>query len=252
MSASLEGRRALVTGSSRHLGAAIARRLAEHGATVAVHHHTSADDARALVEELRSATGRDHVLVGGDVTDPAAVKRLVAEAIGLLGGVDVLVNNAGPYGTTPFADMAEEEWDRVVDANLRAAWIATREVVPGMRAAGWGRIVNLSAVSAWVRNRSIYGLVKSAVNTLTEELALELGPEVTVNAVAPGQISESLEELAGYDSEWATRVLDRTPAGRLVTREEVAEVVALLCSPAFDMVTGVTIPVDGGLRLNRF
>jgi NAD(P)-dependent dehydrogenase (short-subunit alcohol dehydrogenase family) len=241
-----------VTGSSRHLGAAIARRLAAGGATVAVHHHTGAEEAHALVDELRTSTGRRHVAVGGDVTVPAAVRQLVAEASDALGGIDVLVNNAGPYGTTPFVDMTEREWDRVVDANLRATWIATREVAPGMRAAGWGRVVNLSAVSAWVRNRSVYGLVKSAVTTLTEELALELGPEVTVNAVAPGQILESLDELAAHDTDWAARVLERTPAGRLVTRGEVAEVVAQFCTPAWDMVTGVTVPVDGGLRLNRF
>lgn len=252
MNSSLTGRRALITGSSRHLGAAIARSLAEAGATVAVHYRTAVDDAQALVRELRTASGRQHVAVSGDVTDPAALRRLVAEAREALDGIDVLVNNAGPYGTTPFVDMTEAEWDRVVNAGLRATWIATQEVAPGMRAAGWGRVVNLSAVSAWVRNRSVYGLVKSAVNTLTEELALELGPHVTVNAVAPGQIVESLDELASHDTAWAAQVLQRTPAGRLVTRSEVAAVVALLCTPAFDMVTGATIPVDGGLRLNRF
>jgi NAD(P)-dependent dehydrogenase (short-subunit alcohol dehydrogenase family) len=103
-----------------------------------------------------------------------------------------------------------------------------------------------------VRNRSIYGLAKSAIVTITEQLALELAPEITVNAVAPGQIVESLDDLGEFSADWAQRVTARTPMKRLVTRRELAEVVYLLCTPAFDMVTGVTIPVDGGLRLPSF
>jgi len=125
-------------------------------------------------------------------------------------------------------------------------------VVPAMRAAGWGRIVLLSAGSAALRNHSIYGLAKQAVEFLTEELALELGPEITVNAVAPGQIAESADDIAEFDAGFVERAIAHTPAGRLVTREEVAELVALLCGPAFDMVTGATLPIDGGWRLPRF
>jgi NAD(P)-dependent dehydrogenase (short-subunit alcohol dehydrogenase family) len=148
--------------------------------------------------------------------------------------------------------MTETEWDSVWDANVKATYLAVKEVIPGMRAAGWGRIINLSAVSAYVRNRSIYGLAKSAIVTLTEQLALELAPEITVNALAPGQILESLEDLGEFSTDWAKQVTARTPAGRLVTRAELAELVYSLCTPAFAMVTGVTIPVDGGLRLPRF
>jgi len=153
---------------------------------------------------------------------------------------------------TPFMDMDEDEWDRVWDGNAKATYLATRSVVVGMQASGWGRIVNISAVSAFVRNRSIYGLAKAAVGILTEELALELAPEITVNAVAPGQILESLEDLGEFAADWAEAVTARTPAGRLATRAEVAEIVYLLCTPAFDLVTGSVIPVDGGLRLPRF
>lgn len=171
----------------------------------------------------------------------------------VLGGpIDVLVNNTGPYGMTPFTEMGEDEWDRVWDGNAKATYLVTRSVVAGMRASGWGRIVNISAVSAFVRNRSIYGLAKAAVGVLTEELALELAPEITVNAIAPGQILESLDDLGEFAAGWAEEVTARTPAGRLATRAEVAEVVYLLCTPAFDLVTGSVIPVDGGLRLPRF
>jgi NAD(P)-dependent dehydrogenase (short-subunit alcohol dehydrogenase family) len=121
-----------------------------------------------------------------------------------------------------------------------------------MRDRGWGRIVNVSAGSAYLRNHSVYGLAKNGVIFLTEELALELGPAVTVNAVAPGQIEESAADIGEIDPTFVERAVRHTPARRLVTRPEVAAIVALMCSPAFDMVTGVTLPVDGGWRFNRF
>jgi NAD(P)-dependent dehydrogenase (short-subunit alcohol dehydrogenase family) len=121
-----------------------------------------------------------------------------------------------------------------------------------MKAAGWGRIVNISAASYALRNHSIYGLAKEALIVLTEELAVELGPEVTVNAVAPGQIVESAADIAEFDPTFVDRAIEATPAGRLVTRREVADVVVAVCSPAFAVVTGATIPVDGGFRLRSF
>lgn len=173
-------------------------------------------------------------------------------ALDRLGGLEILVNNSGPFSAVPFADLPVGEYLRIWHANVTATYLATRRAAPAMREAGWGRVVNLSAVSASVRNRSIYGLAKSAVETLTEELALELGPVITVNAIAPGQIHESLEDMAGINPDWADTVAAATPLERLVRRSEVAAMVAALCTPAFDMVTGVTIPMDGGLRLPWF
>jgi NAD(P)-dependent dehydrogenase (short-subunit alcohol dehydrogenase family) len=245
----LSGRAALVTGSSRNLGAVIAERLAAHGATVAVTYRQSEEPARDLVRRLREQTGREHVAVGGDLADP---ERLVAAAQEALGRVDVLVHNAGPFSMTPFVDMHEGEWDAIWDVNVKAAYLAARMLAPAMRDAGWGRIVLLSAGSAYLRNHSIYGLAKQALAFLAEELALELGPEVTVNAVAPGQIAESADDIAEFDASFVERAIAHTPAGRLVTRAEVAELVAALCGPSFDMVTGATLPVDGGWRLQRF
>jgi NAD(P)-dependent dehydrogenase (short-subunit alcohol dehydrogenase family) len=246
---SLAGRTALVTGSSRNLGAVIAERLAAEGATVAVTYHGSEDVARALVARL----GPGHVALRGDLADTAETRALVGEAAKRLGSrIDVLVHNAGPFSMTPFAELDEAEWDTVWDVNVKAAQIATRLLAPGMRAAGWGRIVLLSAGSAYLRNHSVYGLAKNALAFLAEELALELGPEVTVNAIAPGQIAESADDIAQFDPSFVERAIAHTPAGRLVTRAEVAEVVAALCGPAFDMVTGATLPLDGGWRLQRF
>ncbi len=249
----LDGRRALVTASSRNLGAAIAETLARKGAGVCIQYHKSKAVADALVERLSAETGHEHVGVPGDMADPKSIRKVVAEAGERLGGpIDVLVNNMGPFSMTPYATLPEPEWDRIWDTNVKACYVATQCVADGMRRQGWGRIVNISAGSAFLRNHSIYGLAKQAMIYLTEQLALELGPEVNVNAIAPGQISESAEDIADFDSTFVARAIAQTPAGRLVTRTEVAELTALLCSPALNMVTGVTLPVDGGWRLQRF
>ena len=242
----------MVTGASRNLGAAIAQSLAAHGANVAVNYHASAQAATQLVEQLRTETGLQHVAVPGDVSKPAGVREMVAKAVEELGGVDVLVNNAGPFSMTPYSQLPEEEWDRIWDVNVKAAYMTSRLVAPGMRERGWGRIVNVSAASAYLRNHSVYGLAKDALIFLTEELAVELGPEVTVNAVAPGQIAESAEDIAELDATFVERALSSTPAGRLVRRSEVAEVICELCGPKFEMLTGATLPLDGGWRFHRF
>lgn len=237
----------LVTGASRNLGAEIARVMAEAGAVLAVNHRASPERADAVVAAL---PGNGHLSVAADVSTEQGVEDLVSTVERSTGShVSVLVNNAGPFSLTPFVEMAPREFDAIWAANVRSAYLATRRVASGMRAGGWGRVVNLSAGSAFTRDHSIYSLAKAAVITLTEALAIELGPEVTVNCVAPGQIVESAGEIAAFDPEYVPRVLARTPVGRLVTRREVAELVALCCSPAFDAVTGATIPVDGGARL---
>ena len=121
-----------------------------------------------------------------------------------------------------------------------------------MKESGWGRIVNMAAGSAYISNHSVYGLAKASVITLTEELALELGPEITVNAVAPGQIAESAPDISEIDPTFVDRAIEHSPGARLVTRAEVADLIAWLCSPAADMITGHTIPIDAGWRFNRF
>jgi NAD(P)-dependent dehydrogenase (short-subunit alcohol dehydrogenase family) len=243
----LRQRCALVTGASRNLGAEIARALAAQGARVVVNYRSSHAAAEDLVAGF---TGSGHVAIGADVTDPQEVETLVSQAESQLGArIDILVNNAGPFSMTPFLELPTEEFDFIWNANVRAAYLVTKRIAPGMAAGGWGRIVNISAGSAFLRNHSIYSLAKDAMITLTEQLAVELGPSVTVNGVAPGQIAESAEEMAAYDRDFVARTVAKTPAGRLATRIDVANVVLALCSPAFDVVTGITIPVDGGARL---
>jgi NAD(P)-dependent dehydrogenase (short-subunit alcohol dehydrogenase family) len=249
----LDGRRALVTGSSRNLGAEIARSLASRGATVVVTYHRSRSEAEAVVNDLQRATDLPHRAVPADLSDPDAASAMVEAAQDALGGpVEILVNNHGPFSMTPFHVIPADEFAGVMEGNLTLALRTVQHVVPGMRAGGWGRIVNLSAGSAYLRNHSVYGLAKSAIGMLTESLALELGPEITVNAVAPGQIAESAADIGDIDPTFVGRAVAHTPAGRLVSRSEIAEIVASLCAPPFDLLNGAVIPVDGGWRLNRF
>jgi 3-oxoacyl-[acyl-carrier protein] reductase len=253
VSASLEGRTALVTGASRNLGTTIAERLAAAGATVAVHGRRPGGEAETVAARMRRATGRDHLAVAGELDGGPAVRGVVQDALDGLGGrIDVLVHNAGPFSMTPFGELAEDEWDTVCDVNVKAAYLAAQLAAPAMRERAWGRVVLISAGSAYLRNHAVYGLAKQALSFLAEELALELGPAITVNVVAPGQIEESAADIAEHDPNFVERAIAHTPAGRLVTRAEVAELVALLCGPQFAMVTGATLPMDGGWRFNRF
>ena len=248
----LEGKTALVTGASMNLGAVTARTLAEQGATVAINYLSQEDEPTQVLKSLRPH-GQPSYAIPGDLADGPQVRAVVEQALERLGGrVDILVNNAGPFNGQPFADLPEGEWDRILDVNLKAAYLAAQGVIPGMRQAGWGRIINMAAGSAFIRNHGIYGLAKGAVILLTEALALELGPQITVNAVAPGQIAESAPDISAIDPTFVARAIAHSPSGRLVTRPEVARLIAWLCSPAADQITGHTMPIDGGWRFNRF
>lgn len=243
----LRGRIVLVTGASRNLGAEVARLMAERGARVAVNCRRSTAEA---ADVLASLSGFGHLLAVGDVATEVGVDSIVTDIERSTSAVvDIVVNNAGPFSMTPYLRLDPNEFDAIWDANVRSVYLVAKRVAPGMAAKGWGRIVNISAGSAFVRNHSVYSLAKDAVITLTEQLAVELGPAITVNCIAPGQIAESVEEMSAIDPNFVATAVSRTPAGRLVTRSEVGGIVVLLCSPSFDMVTGATIPVDGGARL---
>lgn len=248
---SLAGRTAIVTGASRNLGAEIANALARHGARVAINYRGSASEAEAVLASLREHE-QGHVAVVGDVSSESDVTTMMQAAEEALGGLDIVINNAGPYGATPVLDATESEWERVLDGNLKGAWLCTRAAAPYLQNSIDGRVINLSAVSARVRNRGAYGLAKAAIEIMTEQLALELAPFATVNAVAPGQVAESLAELSTYDQEWAKAVVDHTPRGRLVTRTELAESIVAVCGAPFFTMTGSILRFDGGLGISRF
>ena len=241
------GKVALVTGSSRNLGAAIAARLGERGTHVAVHYNRNPDRARQLAQRINESGGTAEVF-GADVADADAVMQLGDAVTTRFGKVDILVNNVGPYSDLPFTTLPVATWDAVFNSNLRSAYLLAQKLAPGMRERGWGRIVNISAVSALLRAHSIYGLSKAALIHLTECLALELAPEVAVNAIAPGQIEES-EEIDELDPTYKIRLRETTPTRRLVSRTEIADAVCMLCSDQYPSLTGQTIVLDGGWSL---
>lgn len=248
---SLNGKVMLITGAARNLGAAVAAEFAAHGVTVAISDLKFTPESLAAIKKLNAGPGRAIHFVS-DASDPAQIRDLVARVQEQLGPIQIMINNAGPFGLDPFLKLKVEDWDTVMNVNLRASYLFTQLVAPGMNARGWGRIINMSAGSSFLRNHSVYGLAKAAVSFLTEELALECKPGVTVNAIAPGQIIESAPDIGAIDPTFVERAIAATPAGRLVSRRDIAKLMVQLCSPEFDLVTGLTIPVDGGQRLPRF
>ena len=238
---SLKGRVCLVTGGSRTLGASIARTLAGRGADVAVNYNQSADAAADLCEELRALGSRAESF-HADVGDPAQASGMVAEVWERFGRIDVLVNNAGPYVDAPYMELDVADFDHIMEANVRATYVVTREAGARMKASGGGSVVNIAASGAFGSVHSVYGLAKAGVVHLTRQFALELAPEVRVNCLAPGLIADN----EGMDPAKAREVVEGAPLGRLVSRAEIAEALYLLCSPAFGSVTGQTIVMDGG------
>jgi NAD(P)-dependent dehydrogenase (short-subunit alcohol dehydrogenase family) len=236
----------LITGASRTLGADIARALGDAGARLAINYHRSVEAAQNLKNEL-TAAGVDSLLVQADVSQPEQIDRLVRETYDHFGQVDVLVNNVGPYVDTPFLALPLTDFDRILAGNVRTTFMLTQAVGQRMKAAGQGKIINIAATDAFHRSHSIYGLAKQGVIYLTEALALELAPEVCINALAPDLIADNESMSAAL----VERSLAGTPLGRLVTRAEVAHMVCLLCTPAFATVTGQTIVLDGGRSIPR-
>lgn len=250
----LMGKVALVTGSYRNLGAVTAETLASFGARVVINdldQQNLIEHRDRVLENIR-AHGVEAVAIPADMSKSDQVRELCRSAVEKFGKVDILVNNAGPFCMDPFITMKEEMYDRVMDVNLKAVYLTAKELVPVMKANGWGRIINMSAGSAYVRNHSVYGLAKYGVQFITEELALEAGPEITVNAIAPGQIFESLPDIAEFDPTFGDRYTARSPLKTLVTRKDVATLIANICTPVYDKVTGVTLRIDAGAEIWRF
>jgi 3-oxoacyl-[acyl-carrier protein] reductase len=231
-----------------------AETLASYGASVVINDLDLPELAECRDQVLHriQAYGVDAAAFPANMSKSEDVRNLCQSAVQAFGKVDILVNNAGPFSMDPYTSMDEEVYDRVMDVNLKAVYLTAKELVPVMKSNGWGRIISMSAGSAYVRNHSIYGLAKYAVQFITEELALEVGPEVTVNAVAPGQIYESLPDIAEFDPTFGDRYTARSPLKTLVTRKEVATLIANLCTLAYNKVTGVTFKIDAGAEIWRF
>lgn len=244
---SFEGRVALVTGSSSGIGAATARELAAGGATVAIHYRGNSEGANAVAEAIRSGGGICS-LYQADVSHPDEAAELVKKVQADLGGLDILVNNAGTTRDQLLLTMKEEEWDTVIDTNLKSVYAVTRAAVRGMVRKRWGRIVNVTSVVgiSGQAGQTNYAASKAGIIGFTKSLARELASRsITVNAVAPGYIPTSLTDV--LPEEVREQILRNTPLGRMGTPEEVAWAVAFLAEERSGFITGHVLTVDGGL-----
>jgi NAD(P)-dependent dehydrogenase (short-subunit alcohol dehydrogenase family) len=243
----MTGRTALVTGAGSGIGSGIAAALARAGCRVAVNYHDTPDGAVQTVASIRQSGG-EAFAVHGDVRSAGAVKAMVEEVVERTGALDVLVNNAGIQTWTPFLDVSEEEWDLVIDTNLKGCFLCTQAAARQMKVRGRGTIVNIGSGCNKVPFPSLvaYTASKGGIEMLTKVAAVELGPHgIRVNCVAPGAIDIERTRLedANYAETWG-RV---TPLGRVGVPKDVAEAVVFLASDAAAFVTGQTIWVDGGL-----
>lgn len=237
---------AIVTGASRGIGAAIARRLAGDGFAVIVNYAGSAGAAGTLVAEIEAAGGRA-IPVQADVSDPSAVKRMFDAAEAAYGGVDVLVNNAGIMTLAPLARMDDAAFDRTIAINLKGTFNGLREAANRLR--DGGRIVNFSTsvVGLYQPAYGVYAATKAAVEAMTHILAKELGARgITVNAVAPGPVATELF-LQGKDQATLDRITQMIPLGRLGEVDDIARVVSLLVGPDGGWINGQVLRANGGV-----
>jgi len=245
--ARLGGRVALVTGASGGLGRAMALALAAEGAAVAVHYRSNRAAAEAVVGEIIGRGGRA-VALQGDLNDAAVPGRLVQETVARLGGLHILVNNAGVARDALILRMRDEEWEEVLGANLTAAFRCTRAALRPMIRQRFGRIINVASIAGQVGNagQANYAAAKAGLIGLTKATAREVASRgITVNAVAPGLIDVGMTAHMG--AEQVQRFKEQIPLGRLGTAQDVAHAVVYLASDDAAYVTGQVLNVDGGL-----
>jgi 3-oxoacyl-[acyl-carrier protein] reductase len=241
----LEGRVALVTGGARGIGRAIATAFSEEGAAVAV---ADLDQQEASATAARIvAAGGQAVAIGGDLTDPARAEQIVAETVSALGGLHVLVNNAGIGTSCPVLEMSVETWQRMLDHNLSSVFYCTRAALPHLVERRYGRIINIASQLALKGGVELahYCAAKAGVLGLTKALARELAPYgITVNAIAPGPVETDM--LAALSDQWRAAKLAELPMGRFGRPDEIAPTAVLLASEDGAYYTGSTLNVSGG------
>ncbi|MFD4764311.1 SDR family NAD(P)-dependent oxidoreductase [Streptomyces sp. NPDC058439] len=246
-----DGRVALITGASRGIGAAVARLLASRGMRVVVNYRSSRDEAEDVVASIRSAGGRA-MAVQADVRDESAVLGMAEQVRAAMGEVEVLVHSAlTPYAIKSFDEISWDELGGKLEQEMRAAFLMTKAVVPGMTTRGYGRIVYLGAV---LSRRPQDGMIalgtsKAALSSFARYVAQELGPRgITVNVVAPGPVESLLH--ADLDQEQQQLQAAQTVLGRLASSDDVARAVAFYAGDDSGFITGTTAPVNGGLVMN--
>jgi glucose 1-dehydrogenase len=251
----LEGKTALVTGSSSGIGEAIALRFAREGADVAVHYHRGEDEARAVAAQIEEM-GRKSTVLGANVAVVAEAEKLVRDAHAALGRLDILVNNAGVEIREPFVDVSERHYDLVLDVNLKGAFFAAQTAARIMIDGGaGGRIVNISSIHEDIAflHYATYTASKGGMRMLTRTICQELAPHgITVNDIAPGAIATPINKRTLGDGELLHALQEVIPAGRLGEPDEVASVAVFLASDEAAYITGSTYYIDGGMaRWNK-
>lgn len=247
---SLKGKVALVTGSSRGLGAAIAVAFAEAGANVAVH---GSSQAPASTQKRVAKTGMDSIALAGDVGDAEVCKRLVEETVQHFGTIDILVNNAGIIRRSPAVEHSEEDWKALIDVNLSSVFRLTQHAGRHMLAKGAGKIINIASLLTFQGGIFVpsYAAAKGGVGQLTKAFANEWASKgVNVNAIAPGYMATDNTEALQKNPERARQILERIPAGRWGEPEDLAGAAVFLASSASNYIHGHVLVVDGGW-LNR-
>ena len=243
----LDGKVAIVTGSSRGIGKAIAERFAAEGAKVTVNWAGRERDAKAVVDGINSRGG-EALSIGADVSSSADVKKLVRATLDRFGRIDILVNNAGVMVGKPVLETTEEDWDRTIDVNLKGAYLCSKEVAPIMLGQEAGKIIMMSSNSGLYHPSAMkfteYVVSKAGMNGLTKALALALGPHITVNAICPGWIKTDM--IADTDPEVEQRILAETALRRWGTTDDVAGAAVFLASSEADFITGELLIVAGG------
>ncbi len=237
---------ALITGAAKRIGAAIARRLRAAGYDLALHYRGSGQEMRALAAELENARPRSTSVLQAELVEFDRLPELVAGTVGRFGRLDALVNNASAFFPTVLGETTPAQWDALFAANARAPFFLAQAAAPHLRAAR-GAIVNLTDIYAErpLRDHAVYGMSKAALLHMTRALALELAPEVRVNAIAPGAILWP----ENGDVSAQQGILARTPLGRIGSVEDIAETARWLLQDAA-YVTGQTLHVDGGRLLD--
>jgi 3-oxoacyl-[acyl-carrier protein] reductase len=244
VSKKLTGKVALVTGGSRGIGAAIAKRLAADGAAVALTYTNSAQNADEVVRSIESAGGQARA-IRADSANVEDVKDAVAETVKVFGRLDILVNNAGVVALAPIDEFKLEDFDRLVDVNVRGVFVAIQEAVRHMGEGG--RIINIGSVNSDLvpfAGGSVYALTKGAIAGFTRGLARDLGPRgITVNNVQPGPVDTDMNPA---DGPFAAQVKGLTALQRYAQSDEIAGMVSYLASPEAAFVTGASLKIDGG------
>ncbi|MBN32798.1 MAG: 3-oxoacyl-[acyl-carrier-protein] reductase [Dehalococcoidia bacterium] len=242
-------RHALITGASRGIGAAIALELAKAGHSVSVNYNSHSDDAERVVKDLLNI-GVEAKAVKGNVSDKKSVQEMIKNATDSLGPVDILVNNAGIISDNLIMRMKDEEFDKVIDTNLKGTYYCTKECIPSMVKQRWGRVINITSVVGIRGNigQTNYSASKAAIHGFTYSLAKEVATRgVTVNAIAPGYIKTATVDV--LSDKLKDHIMTWIPMKRFGTPDEISGMVAFMASDRARYMTGELVKIDGGMAI---